>query len=726
MQKVSELAAKAQDMELTRPERKQAGIDMVELLQKNTQLTKAELLSNVWVTSVLSGPRTLFDMAFNFLNGARIVSQFAVAAATTKKGGVKSAFQGFRDYAKGLYDGIQEAVAYIISGDDALLDSTERRLNAYFGEGSRAVPVDAWGKIMRDPKSKWWKDPYTYFLGTVQRAMVAFDHITAVSTAEGLKSLAVTLNPSVYGDAQMPNAEDIAAAKETAKRVVAAKLPEGANLGGFINKRRVNAATRQILNDVYAEHFPRLLDDVQDIGMVASFQNDPTGLGGFIYHGLLNMSNRLTQKAEKFQQRTDTRRQSAEEKYYEEMKAKGVEEPPPYRADLEQKIREGVGTFMFFTAVNSRNLTGTRFVRFVGNKVNEMLSFLPGVGYVRKLESVMDENPLQKQLLHTNQIVGSMTAGALYVALVELALDADEDDEETPRFMINGPWEYVRNWEQKNRLRDVGSSPNSIEIRDEDGNLTVFNYTNWPLSGLLAAAGNLVDMYRFDRETFTSYDAYKKVLAGLMSTGGAVFDMNALSAFTSLFLSRDTFGRDPVKGMKERLAKWVANFGGGFVPRMVKDIDLWQEPTYNRPEDLKDLFWKEVPFFRRSKVSGEKALNMFGEPVRVERAPWSRAVVSREVEEHHKVARQLIDKGIFFSAPNPDVRTVQVPLSNERRPMDDNEAETFVTEAGRLYKNFFTSEGERVLAMPRDVAKKYIDERLRVMRNQAFIKATMR
>ena len=77
---VEEMAAKMQEKELYSFERAVLAEKILKILQNNTQLSRAEILSSFWVTSVLSGGRTIFDMALGVLNGGFSIAKKMITA----------------------------------------------------------------------------------------------------------------------------------------------------------------------------------------------------------------------------------------------------------------------------------------------------------------------------------------------------------------------------------------------------------------------------------------------------------------------------------------------------------------------------------------------------------------------------------------------------------------------------------------------------------------------
>lgn len=691
IKRITELAQAAQAEGISTPERSRILDELVKTLQSSRNAEIGEILSNYWVTSVLSGFRTQFDTALAFLNGLRVMSQGVAYSAITKRN-FKLAGRSAKDYFKTLADTISEAVAYFVTGDPTLLDGYQYGLQTFFKEGVAAsAPYDYFEQVIKSKDARALAKFSAYFMAGVQRAMRAFDHINSVSTTEGWKSLAVTLNPEKYKDARLPTPADVAAAREKAITIVGSDK-------GFVNRSRVTSATRQILNDVLGQEFPALLDEAREIGLISSYQNDPTGIGGIIYHTLLGVTNKAVQASGKFRDEGAARRADAE--WSEAAKL------------ADKATREAMHALM----LNSRNITGTRFVRFAGNRFNELLSFIPGAGLLRLYEKDMTES--KRAMLITNNIVGGMLGLAVFTTLLRML--SDEEDDEKRGFRIEGSWSNLTP-DQKNQLRSQERSPLTISFYGGDGKWSSFNYNSWPVAGILAAAGTLNDLRQYAPEKWDAKDMLDRFVSAAWAGVTTFKDLSALSGLMDLLGTSAYASGDPVESAKKWAAKFTANFGGGFIPRAVKDIDAMMDPEIRKPDDMAAYFAKEVPFFRRLEVGGQKLFNIFGEPVQINRQPWSRSYTQAELDDEYRTLGELNSRGLFLGAANPTNRTIG--SGPTRRELTDREAELYMQTAGKFYKDYIRSQGERLLRLPNEQAKKAISQDTERLRNAALRRA---
>jgi predicted transcriptional regulator len=673
------LVQKAQEAK-TQVERNKYMNQAIRLMQEGMKAELGEVISNYWVTSVLSGFATLFDMALSVLNGARVMTQFS-ADAIIRQRDFKLAGRAAKNYFQTLGNAILESAYYVTSGDPSLLDNYQFTLDTYMREGSAAAnPFDYFERLIRDPNKSSWAKIVPYYFAGLQRIMTAFDHINSTATTQGVLEHAMAYNRDKYIDARMPSKEDVAVARAKAVALVGGDKT-------WAQKRLVSSYTRQNLNELLGERYPGLLDEAKDIGRIASYQNDPTGIGGMVYHTLLGVTNKWVSAA------ATTRAEG---------RAQG-----DAQALTDKMMRE----VNFFLSVNSRNMTGTRFVRFVGNRVNELLSFMPGAGLVRLKEKGM--TPTKRAMLIQNQVVGTMLS--LWAAVTLLRMMEDEEDEEKRGLRVEGSWQRLTP-DQKNQRRASGASPNSIGIWDGEKWVN-FNYTPWPVASILATVGNISDIKRFHPDKWDAKDIVDKLATVVWSGAFSFKDLSALSGFMDL-LGASAYSTDPVDSSIKWLGKFSANFAGGIVPRMLKDIDMIMDPEARRPGSPSEYFFKEVPFFRRLELGGEKMYNIFGDPVQINRLPWRRVVTASRPEREYQILAELNNRGLFLGVANPDNRTVGYGAS--RRELTDEEAERYAVETGKRYRQFILDQGERLLEMDEARAKELLSRRTEALRNAAL------
>jgi hypothetical protein len=687
VKQVVDLMQRAQADGITEVERKGLMIEAIRLMQRDLKAELGDILSNYWVTSVLSGFATQFDMAFSALNGMRVMAQ-SMADLAIRKREFKLAGRAGMAYLRALGNVILEAARYFYTGDPKLLDNYQYTLNTYLTEGSAAAnPFDYFERIIKDPNRPSWAKIMPYFYAGMQRAMTAFDHINSTATTQGMLEMAMFYNRELYEGARMPSKEDVAAA-----RAKAVEMAGGDKTWG--QKREVSSYTRQILNELLNKKYPGLLDEARDIGKVVSYTNDPTGIGGIVYHTLLGVTNKYINEAGKYRDEVRAQQEAA------------------------SRTKRFMANLNYIAATNARNPTGLRFIRFVGNRLNEILSFTPGLGLLRLQEKGM--TPTMRAMIIQNQTLGfslSVLAGVTILRAL-----TDEEDDEKRGFRISGSWSSLPP-DKKNQLRASDRTPYSIEMWNGERWIG-FNYNAWPIASIIATVGNLNDQRLFNPEKWEEKDFEDKLLSAAWAGAFSFKDLSALSGFMDM-IGKSAYSSDPVEGATQWLAKFSTNYVGGFVPRMLKDIDLIMDPETRKARDFGAYFAKELPFFRRTEAAGEKLYNIFGEPVKLNRMPWRRAVTATREEPEYETLAELNRRGIFLGAANPSNRTVGSGAT--RRELTDAEAEKYMVETGKLYRDFIKQQGQSLLQLDRAQAEEVISkttERLRAAALRMSIGAT--
>ena len=689
VRRLGELAQKAQAADLSTPERTRYLQEMTELMQDVTKATRAEIFSNYWITSVLSGSRTLFETSMAAMNGLRVIGQLSAYTAATRKGGAKAFSQAWWNYMKAFANGIPEAAAYFVSGDLSLLDSAPKQFSDLFNEGAKGANPFGLAEKMRKSNTGLAKVLPTFMVG-VERAMRVADHLNSMSTAEGMKPLAIAMSPELYEKARLPTAKDEQMARERAVAIL------GHEPHGLLDRARISSYTRQILNDSFlkpesegGQGLERMIDEVRDIGYVAAYQNDPSGVGGIIYRTLLNFTRGIRDHALK-----------------NKLKGEALGE--------DQTKADRLGREMYwFLANQARAMTGTQFVRFTGNKFNELVSFTPGLGYLMRGIQEDNKTASRNALLVTNQLVGTAVVMAVFGAMLKFL---DDDDEEDQPISIEGSWDNLTPERKKQRM-SAGFKPLTINFKVGDQTHS-FNYQNWPISSLLATLGALNDMKRFTPDKWTEKGAGGKIAAAAGAGVFAIKDLSSISAFTDM-LGQSAFSTDPTDSFFKGLNKWAANYTGGIYPRALKDLDLVLKPEVNTTKDWWGAWTKEMPFFRR--YIGSPMLDVFGKEVQLRREPWSRSYSQSPVEPEYSALADLEERGLWLGGANPDNRTVGSGMN--RRELTDAEKTAYIKEVGSAYKQFVLANSERILKMDFEQGKEFISKRTEKLRDLALTKA---
>jgi hypothetical protein len=369
----------------------------------------------------------------------------------------------------------------------------------------------------------------------------------------------------------------------------------------------------------------------------------------------------------------------------------------------------------YYVSTQLPNLLGVRFMRFTGNKLNELISFVPFLGMTRLNEKGMMEDgqyTMRAQNVKMNQVLGFVSLG-IYLTLME---QLDEDDEERG-WIVNGPWDNLTP-ARKSQQMAAGMKPNTVSFLQKDGTWDSYNFVSWPFAGWLAAFGSVSDYKRYTPEKWTEKGALDKVMAAAYSGAFALTDISSLSSLTEMF-GRSTYSTDPAAAAQDKVVKGAANFAGGFFPKIITDVDNWFDMTYYKPEDSWDHFAKTVPFYRRN--AGAPLRDIFYEPVQVSRSPWSRAMQTSPDDPAYQMLGKLNSKGIWLTPANPENRKVR--RGGKLRDLTEDEAAKYMAETGKAYKKFITERGEMLLRMTPERAADFIQRYTTRIREIALRKA---
>ena len=126
---------------------------------------------------------------------------------------------------------------------------------------------------------------------------------------------------------------------------------------------------------------------------------------------------------------------------------------------------------------------------------------------------------------------------------------------------------------------------------------------------------------------------------------------------------------DPFEASMRRIPRMVGGFFGGYIPRAIKDADMWFDPKVNNYKGNEALA-AEVPFLRR--YFGNEKVDIFGKQVEISKAPWSRIYKGGPEAAEYKLLDRLMNHGIILSPANPKNRLVGRG-SNKRHMTEEEE-----------------------------------------------------
>ena len=357
---------------------------------------------------------------------------------------------------------------------------------------------------------------------------------------------------------------------------------------------------------------------------------------------------------------------------------------------------------------------GLGFARVAGNLFNMSLSFIPGIGAFR----VMETHPSSQKLAHYNmvmrhQIIGMIGMVAIYSLLKSIE---DEPDDEKRGWGWEGSWDGLTP-QQKALNYSTGRDPNTVWWIDKKGKRHSLKYVNWPIASLMSMMGYMSDTIRYRPDDWKNSSPASKFARGIYAMGESVTNTSVLSQLMdNLGTSRSS--EDPFEASMRRIPRMVGGFFGGYIPRAIKDADMWFNPKVNNYKGNEALA-AEVPFLRR--YFGNEKVDIFGKQVEISKAPWSRIYKGGPEAAEYKLLDRLMNHGIILSPANPKNRLVG--RGSNKRHMTEEEGRKYEKLVGQGYRKMVLSRGPRLLAMRQKSAEKLARKLSDQIRDRAEIQA---
>jgi hypothetical protein len=233
-----------------------------------------------------------------------------------------------------------------------------------------------------------------------------------------------------------------------------------------------------------------------------------------------------------------------------------------------------------------------------------------------------------------------------------------------------------------------------------NGKRVAISYANWPTASIFNLMGSLSDGAKYKPESWLEADGPTKVARALYYMGSSFTNTSALSQMAeTLGVSRGS--EDQFDASMRRWPKILGGFVGGYIPRALKDLDSWMQPEINNYKGWESV-GKEIPFVRRA--IGSEYLDVFGNPVKVDKAPWSRIYKPGADEPEYNLLGRLATHGIWFSPPNPQGKLIG--KGSNRREMTPEEGLRYQKLVGKAYRDIVMRYGHRMLQMPVERAQK--------------------
>ncbi|MHB1082569.1 MAG: hypothetical protein ACYC67_24465 [Prosthecobacter sp.] len=642
-------------------------------LQKQTGSSWSELMSSYWTASVLSGLRTQFDTFLAFVNGMG-TNLMQAGMLIARSGNGRAAAAAHAQWWRALKEGVRESAQILYRGDYSYLKKFSEDMQKALQGESAFRPMPLGESLWRNGNvwQKWGMAPVMIWTG---RLMAAADHINNTATTAGAQAVARALHPELYEGRVSWTAEEQGAARAQAWREVTG----GTEPMTEQDKTTVQARMRELLAGGLQES-DRLA--ASNIGDMAAYQNDPTGVFGAVYGaakaGLSTLQRKLEDGA----------------------------------GDVETNI---VARALMAAAAGSlHGITGTRFMRFGFNFGADITRYMPGSYVLGRLGFYGREvSRMEQDLLLGKNLVGLM----MLSTLAAVFLGGGDDDE---GLQIEGDWSNLTPQQQKERMA-AGYERMTISWR-ENGQVRRVSYKQWPTMGLFAAVGAMQDEKRHKPDQWAARGVAGHLQRAMLGGLFQIQNVSAMRGLADLFASPG-IGSDPATGWGDRIVKQTMQYAGGFMPTFVKDLDAWNDPRSFKAEENWETFARTQPILRTFVNDGRPQLNLLGEEVHLQRAPWSRAYTSVESAEAHRVLGGLLSRGLTLPQPSDDVKVFRdgkkVPLSSLGR----EKVWQYEKAVGEGYKAWLGSaEGAELLTRTVFVADKIIDRRADAIRKQALAK----
>lgn len=647
--------------------------ELLHSMQAATGSSVAELVNSYWTASVLSGLRTQFDTWLAFVNG--MGTNLMQAGALLARGQGRNAIGAHAAWWRGLRDGVRESLQILARGDYSVLKKFGADLNETLkGEKNwRPVPL---GESLWQNGNVWQKYLMAPVMIWTGRLMAAADHINNTATTAGAMAVARAMHPELYNGRGDFTPQERADARAQALREITGGNPPMDKA----QRTLVDVRTREIL---YATVSEDLRQTASDIGDVAAYQNDPTGMFGTLYRvvkGALGTAQRaLDEKAQDM--------------------------------DASRFTRALVAAL----SGSLYGVTGTRFIRFGFNFGADLTRYIPGTALFKDVYGTRMSR-MEQDLLIGKNIVGLMITSTL----AALFLTGDDEDE---GWQIEGDWSNLTPQEQKARMA-AGIERMTLWKR-EDGQVRRVSYKQWPTMALFAAVGGMLDEKRHRPDQWAQRGVPGHLLRGALTGVYQVKNVTAMRGLMELF-GESSFGTDKSGAWGDALIRAGSNFVGGAVPTLVKDAEVWNDPRSFKPEGVLESVMRGMPIARKFVNDGRPQLNLLGEEVKLQRAPWSRAYTSVASAEAHRVLGALMARGLSLPQPSDQIAVYQGGVKMPLEKLGREAVWRYERAVGEGYRAWLSEDGNRLLAMPVAAADKVIAARANAIKQQALARVTGR
>lgn len=633
--------------------------EMLASIQTKVKGTRIEILNSYWTAAVLSGLRTQFDTFMAAANG--LGTNLIQAGTLAARGRFTASKEVHAEWWRGFGEGVRESLRILAKGDYSLTKRFNLDLQKALEGDEHYRPVPLSETMFQERNWGMWQKYPAAIMMFVGRAMTAADHINNTATTRGAMAVARALNPEIYGQkAGFTVAEREAAFQQALNEV------SGGNKINLTKDQQatLSARTREIL---YSGVKPADAAAASEVGDMAAYQNDPTGVFGWLYtvlkSGLGRGAAKLGEVAENVENTKATRLMAAL-----------------------------VGGAMY-------GITGTRFMRFGFNFGADLTRYVPGTYLADRLGFYGQEtSQQQRELLLGKNVVGLLIASSL------AAMFLGKDDEEEG-WHIEGPWNSL-SLTDKNARRSAGIEPLSMWKR-EDGKITRVYYKQWPTMGIFAAVGGMQDEQRFEPSKFERRGVTGHLLHAAATGLTQIQNVSAMRNLGELFSAPAYGNQEDV--LVDKMSKTATNYVSGFMPRVIKDVDAWIDPQNYKPEGIMEQLIADQPMLRRLVNDGRPQLSVLGKPVQLNRAPWSRVTTTQSVGPEERYLAQLMVRGINLPGASDKRMVFRDGAKQTLESLGPDVSWRYQKAVGEGYAELLRTDGQELLTLPADQAQKRIN-----------------
>lgn len=643
--------------------------DLLNAIQKKTGASWVEVLNSYWTAAVLSGLRTQFDTWLAAVNG--MGTNLMQLGSLIARGQGRAAIDAHAQWWRGLFEGVRESGQILFKGDTSYLKRFGADLKKALEGETSVTPVPLGENLWQNGNAfqKYGLAPVMMFTG---RLMAAADHINNTATTQGAIAVARALHPELYqGKVGFTPVERANARAQALREVTGGREPQTSE-----ERATVSARAREILNgSLQAEDYAA----ASEIGDMAAYQNDPTGLFGVLYSAMKQGLGSIQRGLNDYAQDVTANRFA--------------------------RVAAGV------MAGSLHGVTGTRFMRFGANFGADMTRYIPGSYVLGKAGFYGREvSQAQQELLLGKNLVGLM----LMSTLAAVFLNSDDEDE---GWQIEGDWSTLNPQQVKERMA-AGLERMTLWKR-ENGQVRRVSYKQWPTMGLFSVVGGMLDEKRHKPAQFAQHGTAGHLLRGIATGYTQIKNVSAVQKLVELF-GEPTFSADAVDGTIDKMIKTGTNFAGGFVPTLIKDADVWTDPRSFKPEGVAEMMLRNTPILRKYVNDGRPQLNLLGEEVKLQRAPWSRAYTNVQSAEAHRVLGALLARGLALPMPSDQVKLYQNGVKVPLETLGREAVWQYERAVGQGYKDWLSTDGAALLTLPVDQAEKAIQRRAETIKRQAL------